>query len=140
MVADMKNRIRTVREDSKAYRYDIRLARRFIYNDGFGLKSAAVERLLKDCSLVATEVRFSNPLCLLRSSHSGEQNAFSATLSDYGFDFFKMLRVNLLHEVELGLFKNVFAHLIRILEARGDQFIHEVNSRSEFEPFHSSFS
>lgn len=69
------------------------------------------------------------------------QNAFSATLSDHGFDFFKMLRVDLLHEVELGLFKNVFAHLIRILEARGDEYIRQVNSRSEFEPYRSdSFS
>lgn len=45
-----------------------------------------------------------------------------------------MLRVDLLHEVELGLFKNVFAHLIRILHARGDEFIHEINRRSEFKP------
>lgn len=58
MITDMKNRIRTVREDTEAYRYDIRQARRFIYNDGFGLKSAAVERLLKGRSLVATEVRY----------------------------------------------------------------------------------
>lgn len=45
-----------------------------------------------------------------------------------------MLRVDLLHEVELGLFKNVFAHLVRILHARGDEYVRELNHRSEFEP------
>lgn len=56
MVTDMKNRIRHAREDNDAYRYDIQSARRFVYNNGFGLKSAAVENLLKGRSLVPTEV------------------------------------------------------------------------------------
>lgn len=40
-----------------------------------------------------------------------------------------MLRVDLLHEVELGLFKNVFTHLIRILHSRGDDYIRKVDQR-----------
>lgn len=41
-----------------------------------------------------------------------------------------MLRVDFLHEVELGLFKNVFAHLIRILYTQGNAAIRTLNFRS----------
>lgn len=57
------------------------------------------------------------------------QNAFSSCLSEHGFDFFQMLRVDLLHEVELGLFKSVFAHLIRMLYTIGEDSIRLLNSR-----------
>lgn len=40
-----------------------------------------------------------------------------------------MLRVDLLHEVELGLFKMVFAHLVRMLESLGDDHVRELNRR-----------
>ena len=58
-----------------------------------------------------------------------QQNAFSACLSCHGFDFFQILRVDFLHEVELGLFKMIFAHLIRILHSLGDEHIRELNWR-----------
>ena len=37
---------------------------------------------------------------------------------------------DLLHEFELGVWKNTFKHLIRILYAVGDDLIQELNSRS----------
>lgn len=40
-----------------------------------------------------------------------------------------MLRVDLLHEVELGLFKSVFAHLVCMLHALGGERIRLLNSR-----------
>jgi hypothetical protein len=47
------------------------------------------------------------------------QNAFSAALSQFGFDFHGMLTVDLLHEVELGVWKALLMHLIRMLHACG---------------------
>lgn len=47
------------------------------------------------------------------------QNAFSEVLFKFGFDFFKMLTVDLLHEYPLGLWKDFSAHIVRILEFLG---------------------
>jgi len=55
------------------------------------------------------------------------QNAFSRLLFEFGFDFFEILTVDLLHEFELGLWKDFLTHLIRILEFRGPEFVHEFN-------------
>jgi len=41
-----------------------------------------------------------------------------------------MLTVDLLHEFELGVWKAVFTHLIRILAAHGQSSIHTLNHRS----------
>lgn len=47
------------------------------------------------------------------------QNAFSGRLGPLGFDFFSMLVVDLMHEVELGDWKSLFIHLLRILVSHG---------------------
>jgi hypothetical protein len=45
------------------------------------------------------------------------QNAFSDRLSPYGFDLYKMLLPDLMHEFELGVWRAIFIHLLRILES-----------------------
>lgn len=57
------------------------------------------------------------------------QNAFSQVLSGFGFDFFKMLTVDLLHEYDLGVWKDFFTHIIRILEFRGPEIVQTFNER-----------
>ena len=57
------------------------------------------------------------------------QNAFSVTLSEYGFDFYQMIVPDLLHEFELGVWKAVFSHLLRILHAYGNDTIQSLNER-----------
>ncbi len=57
------------------------------------------------------------------------QNAFSTRLSVFGFNFFQMLVPDLLHEFELGVWKAVFTHLLRILYAAGGDLIQELNRR-----------
>lgn len=57
------------------------------------------------------------------------QNAFSDRLSKFGFDPFKMLVPDFMHEFELGVFKAFFVHLLRILHARGNGAIQELNQR-----------
>ena len=44
------------------------------------------------------------------------QNAFSTRLSHLDFNFFSMFHVDLMHEVELGIWRSLFIHLLRILE------------------------
>jgi len=50
-------------------------------------------------------------------------------LSEHGFDFYPMLVVDLLHEIELGVWKAVLTHLIRILDAKKGNSIHIFNKR-----------
>ena len=57
------------------------------------------------------------------------QNAFSNRLQPLGFDFFQMLVVDLLHEFELGVWKALFIHLLRILEAQNPALLHKLDQR-----------
>ncbi|KAH7920816.1 hypothetical protein BV22DRAFT_1020578, partial [Leucogyrophana mollusca] len=57
------------------------------------------------------------------------RNAFSDRLFEFGFNVFKMLVVDLLHEFELGVWKTIFTHLMRILHAHGGNAISDLNKR-----------
>ncbi|KAJ7053674.1 hypothetical protein C8F01DRAFT_1329290 [Mycena amicta] len=97
-VRDFKARL------SKARKYllsSVQSARRFIYDLGFGIGSDAVDNLLKESSSVPTI------------------NAFIARLGE-NFDLHRMLVVDFMHEFELGVWKNLFIHLIRLLYALPD--------------------
>ncbi|KAF8234440.1 hypothetical protein L208DRAFT_1145345, partial [Tricholoma matsutake] len=84
-------------------------ARKVIFDKGAGVTSTQVENILKERSEVPTH------------------NAFSKRLQSFGFNFFSMFVPDLLHEFELGVWKNTFKHLIRILYAVGDNLIQELN-------------
>jgi hypothetical protein len=45
-----------------------------------------------------------------------EQNSFSERLACFDFNFFNIFLVDFMHEVELGVWKGLFIHLLRILE------------------------
>ncbi|KAH8981633.1 hypothetical protein EDB92DRAFT_176878 [Lactarius akahatsu] len=88
-------------------------ARDNIYRKGYTLQSEpGVERLLKGDSLVPT------------------LNTFSHSLKDFNFDIFLTLVVDVLHEFELGVWKALLTHLIRILHSLGARQIQEFNSRN----------
>jgi hypothetical protein len=57
------------------------------------------------------------------------QNAFSNRLSPLGFNMFEMLVVDLMHEIELGVWKAVFVHLLRLLESENIKLRHELDRR-----------
>jgi hypothetical protein len=57
------------------------------------------------------------------------QNAFSDRLSACGLDFYSIFPVDLMHEVELGVWKALFLHLLRILQAAGQNLLHELDRR-----------
>ncbi|KAJ3543806.1 hypothetical protein NMY22_g3015 [Coprinellus aureogranulatus] len=64
-------------------------------------------------------------------------NAFSApSLAKVGFNIFQALVVDVLHEYEIGVFKDLFKHLIRVLNASGPGEIlrHELDRRYRATP------
>jgi hypothetical protein len=57
------------------------------------------------------------------------QSAFVSTLSQLGLDFFPLFVVDLMHEFELGVWKAVLIHLVRILYTQGADIIAEFDRR-----------
>lgn len=57
------------------------------------------------------------------------QSAFISALSEFGLDFFSLFVVDLMHEFELGVWKAVFTHLVRILHTQGADIIAEFDRR-----------
>lgn len=58
------------------------------------------------------------------------QNAFSKRLAPLGFNFFPILVVDMMHEFELGVWKALFIHLLRILQSQdGANLIAELDHR-----------
>lgn len=57
------------------------------------------------------------------------QSAFSIRLFQFLFNIFAMLVPDLLHEFELGVWKAIFTHLLRILIAAGPSLIHQLDER-----------
>ncbi|KAG8729295.1 hypothetical protein FRC10_004102 [Ceratobasidium sp. 414] len=107
---DMRTRNKR-RIDSKRHRKQVEHARQLIYDQGKGVQSKAVEDLLKAESYVPT------------------MNAFSDRLAEFKFDIFSTLVVDHLHEVELGVWKALFQHLIRLLHRSGAEAWAEFNRR-----------
>ena len=67
------------------------------------------------------------------------QNAFSKKLSTYGFDIFKALVVDLMHEVESENWRSLFIHLLRILDCGGGaSLITKMDSRYIWHPLISA--
>ncbi|KAG2155200.1 uncharacterized protein EDB93DRAFT_1247691 [Suillus bovinus] len=77
----------------------------------YGVDSIAVETILKPDSWVPTS------------------NAFLDTLAPFGFNIFVALVVDLLHEVELGVWHMLLVHLLRILTALDKDLINRLNER-----------
>ncbi|KAG9047246.1 hypothetical protein FS837_002719 [Tulasnella sp. UAMH 9824] len=87
-------------------------ARSIIYEKGYAPGNEHSDHFLMPESLVATE------------------NAFSKTfLNEFNFNYFKMLVVDLMHEFELGVWKAVLIHLIRMLYTLGKDAVNEFNRR-----------
>lgn len=89
-----------------------------------------MERLLSTLSLVPTRVRL-HFSCLTIKANRHFQNAFAEKLGDLGLNPYVMLVVDLMHEFELGVWKAIFTHLIRILYAAAPHgsLVAELNRR-----------
>ncbi|KAJ6632056.1 hypothetical protein B0H10DRAFT_1671015, partial [Mycena sp. CBHHK59/15] len=61
-------------------------------------------------------------------------NTFSDHLSKFNFNPFIMLVPDFMHEFELGIFKSLFVHLLRILAAQGGNAVSELDRRFHLIP------
>jgi hypothetical protein len=123
----MTQRETMARTDDIHRRTSVNTARQLIYEKNFRVNSAAVENLLQDKSLVPTAVssyiRARNNIYTRKS-----QNAFSDRLFPVGFNFYLMLRPDLMHEVEIG-WKALFIQLLRMLQSVDEQLLVELDRR-----------
>jgi hypothetical protein len=132
---DRKQRKTLPRVDDETRRSNIRNAREIIYQNNYAVDSTYVEDILKNQSLVPTVVSIMTDMISADDTDVALQNAFSQRLAALGFCFFKMLVVDLMHEFELGVWKALFIHLIRILTAVDKKLVDELDRRYIF---HSS--
>jgi hypothetical protein len=105
----------------------VKEARELIYKDNYAVESAPIKHLLDHQSLVPVQV--SGPLLHRYNLLKSSQNAFSARLSTQGFNIHAALVVDFLHEVELGVWKDLFSHLLRILYAIDSALVSELDRR-----------
>jgi hypothetical protein len=130
-VGDMFRR-NWLRVDTPMLHQIIANARRCVFVLGRALGSAAVNTLLQAQSWVPVQVRIAlHPTA--RSILTRSQNAFSSTIFplDPTFNSFRMFAPDLMHEFELGVWKAVFVHLVRLLEAidKTGGLLEELNRR-----------
>ncbi|KZV99192.1 hypothetical protein EXIGLDRAFT_712500 [Exidia glandulosa HHB12029] len=118
--ADMKTRTENKRCDGPERQRWVGAARTLLYKVGLALGNDKIEALLKPHSWVPT------------------QNAFSWLTSLNDPDICQLLVVDIMHEYELGVWKALFAHLIRILHTQGQDTVNELNRRYRDTPTFSS--
>ncbi|THU91115.1 hypothetical protein K435DRAFT_820952 [Dendrothele bispora CBS 962.96] len=108
---DMQQRINNIRSDSQDLRDRVEDARKFIFEKGRAVKSDYVKHALGE------------------GSWTPVVNSFSKIFSEFGFDYIKMFAVDLLHEIEIGTWKSIPIHLLRLLFASNREMVDELNSR-----------
>jgi hypothetical protein len=129
-VNDQRRRFTTAREDDHVRRFKVQLARKFIYCEGRPVNGKAVNDVLFSTSAVPTTVCPKLNLGCMHVSIHLSQNAFSDRLGSLpGFHLYRMLVPDLMHEFELGVWKSVFIHLLRMLNCEGEDVVSEFNTR-----------
>lgn len=126
---DISQRTLLSRHDTIERRSKITSARRIIYEGQYNVDTPQVEALLKPESLVPTIVRVTLLQNKVDRADVVVENAFSERLGQTGFDFFLMLVVDLLHEVELGVWKSILVHLFRMVDSLKGALLAEVDRR-----------
>ena len=58
-----------------------------------------------------------------------DQNAFSERLSRFGFNLFDIFVVDLMHDFELGGWRAILIHLLRILDSWDGNLLMELDRR-----------
>ena len=129
MAKDHEVHLKKQRVDSHECQTCVKDARKKLYDEGYTVDGENVDGLLKDESLVPTEVQVQSMLPQDLSNVEYDQNAFLLALAKFGLDIFKILMVDILHELELGVGKCVFIHLVWILESLGPHQIAIFNER-----------
>ena len=66
---------------------------------------------------------------LIRFAECSFENAFGERLGNLGFNPYSMLAVDVLHEWEVGFWKELFSHLVRILYSYKPEHVAVLNQR-----------
>jgi hypothetical protein len=74
-----------------------------------------------------TSTRVKN--CIDPQSWTAVRNAFSEKMSHLSFNPFKMLVPDILHENELGIWRHLLEHLLRLLHKLFPSHVSEMNTR-----------
>ncbi|TRM67223.1 hypothetical protein BD626DRAFT_627628 [Schizophyllum amplum] len=111
MIRDMRRRERTRRVDTVRHQARVKSARKLIFESGRAVNGEPVDDALRNDG--------STPI----------SNAFSEKLFPLGFDHFKMHPVDMLHDFEVGEWKAIFAHLVRMLYSMKGDLVQELNRR-----------
>ena len=114
--------------DNDAWWRKILELQKLIYGKNLAINSPQVETLLKDKSLIPTNVIMSQVAASIYSCWP-LQNTFSDRLQAFRFNLFLMLIVDLMHEFELRMWKAIFIHLLHMLESVKGSTLCEVNQR-----------
>lgn len=125
---DMSNRVDLRREDDQEVQQRIQRARDRIYKEGILPGSTALDgNDLLIGGLTSTQVSSDYLYNLMHSR--GFQSAFSKALTSVNDNVYDLLAVDLLHEFELGVWKAVLVHLLRIIDSLGRSVEAVVNAR-----------
>ncbi|KAG8697132.1 hypothetical protein FRC09_008057 [Ceratobasidium sp. 395] len=112
---DRNTRANQPRIQDRAHWENVEETRRLIFYEGLAIKSARVEEILKPTSSVPTISAF-------------------VTRLGYGFQTTRMLVPDMLHQFEIGVWKDFFIHLVRLLNSRGSAVTAEFNTRCRMIP------
>jgi len=105
------------------------MVRDWLYKKGVNIASKHMKDVLGPTSLIPTLVHLTIHFLIVKLNHWHGQSAFSAQLKHLGFNFYSLFIPDLLHEFELGVWKAVFTHLLRILYVHGEDAIQKLNWR-----------
>ncbi|RPD53352.1 hypothetical protein L226DRAFT_473339 [Lentinus tigrinus ALCF2SS1-7] len=102
------------RVDTEALQYTINRVRASIFKNGLPMASKRAKDPLKNLSLF--------PI----------QSTLSKFMFEFKANFYELFAPDLMHEFELGVWKGVFNHLLRLLVAQGGGALQTFNERSVF--------
>ncbi|TBU55610.1 hypothetical protein BD310DRAFT_825501, partial [Dichomitus squalens] len=105
------------RRDTQALQAKIHRARKNLFK-GFSITGKLVTSWLNAESLTPIQVL-----------NFQMQSAFSTRFYEHDVNFYDLLAPDLMHEFELGVWKGVFIHLMRLLAEHGEDTTEEFNSR-----------
>ncbi|KAG2739245.1 hypothetical protein P692DRAFT_201729926 [Suillus brevipes Sb2] len=108
------------------------MAGSFIFSGGNTVNGSKVQVTLGKGSWVPTVVSvFGFDIFRTTNYLISNQNTFAEKLGPLGFDVFRMLIVDFMHECELGTWKALFTHLVRLLYALpgGDRLVAALDNR-----------
>ena len=104
----------------------VKQARKSIFK-GFKVSGPHVDTKLGGLSRVPTVVSAYTNGCPTGYHLRRSKNAFMACIP--GLDIYPLLTVDLLHEFELGVWKSLLIHILRILAAHSTEAVNEFDRR-----------